>query len=251
MQRIRFFLLAVLACASFSSHAEKIRVYAASSMTNVVDEIVQKFEANNDVTVTTVYGGSASLARQLVQGAPADIYISANQKWMNYLVKQQVVNSDNVTNVASNDLVVVAPQGQTTELTLNSADSWLANLDGLRLAIGQTNAVPAGIYAKESLQRIGVWDELKIHLAPANNVRIALTLVERKEAPLGIVYKTDAMLSSKTQVVATLPSNTHTAIIYPMAVFNNQPVTLKFAQYMVSDQAQQVLKRYGFKRVAE
>jgi len=103
MQRIRFFLIAVLACASFSSHAEKLRVYAASSMTNVVDEIVQKFEADNDVTVTTVYGGSASLARQLVQGAPADIYISANQKWMNYLVKQQVVNSDNVTNVASND----------------------------------------------------------------------------------------------------------------------------------------------------
>ncbi len=251
MQRIRFFLLAVLSCVSLSSHAEKLRVYAASSMTNVVNDIVQKFEESNEVEVITVYGGSASLARQLAQGAPADIYISANQKWMDYLIQQQVVASDDVTNVASNELVVVAPKHQDSELIIHNAASWTSNLDGLRLAIGQTNAVPAGIYAKESLQSLGVWSEVKNHLAPANNVRVALTLVERKETPLGIVYKTDAMLSEKTEIVATLPSNTHSAIIYPMAVFNNQPVTLKFAEYMLSDQTQQLLSRFGFSRLTE
>lgn len=242
-------LLALLFCTSFAAHADKIRVYAASSMTNVVNELVDQFEAQSDVQVTTVYGGSSSLARQIAQGAPADVLISANLKWVDYLQDQGVVNGDNVTNVASNQLVVIAPSGNSAQLNVQSANSWLDALDGQRMAIGQTNAVPAGIYAKQSLTQLGVWPQVQSHLAPTNNVRIALTLVERKEAPLGIVYKTDAMLSKEVQIIAQLPDSSHSPIIYPMAIINRTPSSEQFAQFVQSPSAQQVMQRYGFTKV--
>ncbi len=251
MTSLKQSLLAFIACASFSAHSESLRIYAASSMTNVVNDLVEQYEESNDVSVTTVYGGSASLARQLAQGAPADIYISANQKWMNYLVEQSVVSGDAVTNVAANSLVAIAPKGSLLQLDVNSGESWMSALEGFRLAIGQTNAVPAGIYAKEALINLGVWGEVKTHLAPTNNVRIALTLVERGESALGIVYKTDALLSDKVDVVASLPNNSHTHIVYPMAPLNEKLEAQRFVKFIHSQQAQSVFKQYGFTEVVE
>jgi len=248
---VKFCFFALFTCASFNVNAETLRIYAASSMTNVVNEIVDLFESTNSVKVTTVYGGSASLARQLAQGAPADVYISANLKWMDYLVDQQIVSSDAVTNIAANELVVIAPKGQNVELDINMTDSWLSALNGSRLALGQTNAVPAGIYAKEALLKTGIWDDVKPFLAPTNNVRIALTLVERKETPLGIVYKTDALLSDKTDIVATFPRASHSSILYPMAMLNNKAHTRRFVQFMDSKQARIILKRFGFTEARE
>ena len=169
-----------------------------------------------------------------------------NIKWLNYLVKQQVISGDAVTSVAVNQLVVVTPVDQKGTLKVNDSDSWLNYLQGQRIAIGQTNAVPAGIYAKQSLESLSVWPQLQGALAPTNNVRIALTLVERKEVPLGIVYKTDAMMSSGVKVVAELPESSHDAIIYPMAQLNAKPQTKQFSAFVQSQRGQQILKSYGF-----
>lgn len=238
---------AVLLASSLTAQAQdKLRIYAASSMTNAVNELVSEFEKQSQVPVTTVYAGTSSLARQIHQGAPVDLFIAANIKWMNYLVKQQVISSDVVTNIAANQLVVVTPVDQKGTLKVNDSDSWLNYLQGQRIAIGQTNAVPAGIYAKQSLESLSVWPQLQGVLAPTNNVRIALTLVERKEVPLGIVYKTDAMMSSGVKVVAELPESSHDAIIYPMAQLNAKPQTKQFSAFVQSQQGQQILKSYGF-----
>ncbi|MFM2586804.1 molybdate ABC transporter substrate-binding protein [Vibrio sp. TBV020] len=223
---------------------DKLRIYAASSMTNAVDEMVEIFEQSHRVKVTTVYGGTSSLARQVEQGAPVDVFIAANKKWMNYLVSKNVVLGDNVTNIATNELVVVS----TSKLTLdvNSASSWLDVLKGQRIAIGQPNAVPAGIYAQESLESLNVWNDLKGHLAPTKNVRIALALVERNETPIGIVYKTDAALTDRVQVVARLPRASHQAIVYPIAAMNTHSATTQFIQFVRSSEGQAILGKYGF-----
>jgi len=247
MNRVKYSLIPLLTTISFSaSAAEKLMVYAASSMTNAVNELVSVFEHQHDVDVTTVYAGSSSLARQLVNGAPADIFISANNQWMDYLKNQEIVSSDNVTQLATNQLVVVAPIDSKPEFEITSAKSWLNSLENSRLAIGQPNAVPAGMYAKQSLENLKVWKAIQSKLAPTNNVRIALTLVERKEAALGIVYKTDALYSKKVKQLAVLPESSHQPIVYPMAILNQQESTKMFATFVQSPQASNILKKYGF-----
>lgn len=238
---------AVLLASSLTAQAqEKLRIYAASSMTNAVNELVSEFEKKSQVSVTTVYAGTSSLARQIHQGAPVDLFIAANTKWMNYLVEQKVILGDSVTEVASNQLVVITPVDRQGTLKIDDSDSWLNYLQGQRIAIGQTNAVPAGIYAKQSLEYFSVWHQLKGVLAPTNNVRIALALVERKEVPLGIVYKTDAMMSSGVKVIAQFPESSHAPIIYPMAQLNAKKQTKWFAAFIKSKRAQEILKSYGF-----
>ncbi|KOO15913.1 molybdate transporter [Vibrio xuii] len=236
-------MAALLFCSSLSAQ-EQLRVYAASSMTNAVNELVDVYESKSQVKITTVYGGTSSLARQVEQGAPVDVFIAANTKWMNYLVNKNLITGDSVTNVAANELVVIAAEA--VELDVTSESSWISALNGQRMAIGQTNAVPAGIYAKQSLESLNVWPQLKRQLAPTKNVRIALTLVERKETPLGIVYKTDALSSSNVQVVASLPEASHDAIIYPMAMMNSEPATVDFTLFVRSKAGQEILKKYGF-----
>lgn len=225
---------------------DKLTVYAASSMTNAVNDLVKEFEKTSRIATTTVYAGTSSLARQIEQGAPADLFISANKKWVNYLIKKQIVNSDAVTELARNQLVVVSPIGHTDILQIDSGTSWLSYLKGGRLAIGQTNAVPAGIYAKESLESLAVWQDVKFSLAPTNNVRIALTLVERAEAPLGIVYKTDALMSSEVKIVANLPDTSHQPITYPLVQLNAKPQTQQFADFLQTPKARNILLSYGF-----
>ncbi|WP_394145019.1 molybdate ABC transporter substrate-binding protein [Vibrio atypicus] len=247
MNLVKYSLIPLLTTISFSaSAAEKLMVYAASSMTNAVNELVSVFEHQHDVDVTTVYAGSSSLARQLVNGAPADIFISANNQWMDYLKNQEIVSSDNVTQLATNQLVVVAPIDRQPEFEITSAKSWLNSLENSRLAIGQPNAVPAGMYAKQSLENLKVWKTIQSKLAPTNNVRIALTLVERKEAALGIVYKTDALYSKKVKQLAALPESSHQPIVYPMAILNKNESTKMFATFAQSPQASNILKKYGF-----
>tara|TARA_Y100001956_G_C4116690_1_gene185247 strand:+ start:1166 stop:1816 length:651 start_codon:yes stop_codon:yes gene_type:complete len=216
-------------------------------MTNALNQITEQFERSHDVNVTVVYGGSSSLARQLANGAPADLFVSANSKWMNYLVKKGIINSDNVTNLMSNELVVVAPKGANGSLDINDVEAWLTKLEDGRLSIGQTNAVPAGIYAKQALVNLGVWDQISSRLAPTNNVRIALALVERGETPLGIVYHTDAISSDTVTKMATLPSTSHDSIVYPVAYFNERETTQAFMSYLTSKEALATFHSFGFK----
>ncbi|HHG3569362.1 TPA: molybdate ABC transporter substrate-binding protein [Vibrio parahaemolyticus] len=242
--------LAAILSISFSTNAATdLKVYAASSMTNAIDEIAQDFKEKYDVTVTPVYGGSSSIARQIINGAPADVFISANTKWMDYLVDEGVIDSDNVTNLVRNSLVLIAPQSSSLAVfNFADANAWEEALNGSRLALGNPTSVPAGMYAKESLTTLGVWKEIQTKIAPAKNVRLALALVERGEAPLGVVYKTDAQLTSKVKIVGEFASDTHAAIVYPAAVVNDSTESRQFFQYLKSEDAKRVFAHYGFQQ---
>ncbi|ELI5392436.1 molybdate ABC transporter substrate-binding protein [Vibrio parahaemolyticus] len=242
--------LAAILSISFSTNAATdLKVYAASSMTNAIDEIAQDFKEKYDVTVTPVYGGSSSIARQIINGAPADVFISANTKWMDYLVDEGVIDSDKVTNLVRNSLVLIAPQSSSLAVfNFADANAWEAALNGSRLALGNPTSVPAGMYAKESLTTLGVWKEIQTKVAPAKNVRLALALVERGEAPLGVVYKTDAQLTSKVKIVGEFASDTHAAIVYPAAVVNDSTESRQFFQYLKSEDAKRVFAHYGFQQ---
>ncbi|HAS6538671.1 TPA: molybdate ABC transporter substrate-binding protein [Vibrio parahaemolyticus] len=242
--------LAAILSISFSTNAATdLKVYAASSMTNAIDEIAQDFKEKYDVTVTPVYGGSSSIARQIINGAPADVFISANTKWMDYLVDEGVIDSDNVTNLVRNSLVLIAPQSSSLAVfNFADANAWEAALNGSRLALGNPTSVPTGMYAKESLTTLGVWKEIQTKVAPAKNVRLALALVERGEAPLGVVYKTDAQLTSKVKIVGEFASDTHAAIVYPAAVVNDSTESRQFFQYLKSEDAKRVFAHYGFQQ---
>ncbi|EGR1547710.1 molybdate ABC transporter substrate-binding protein [Vibrio parahaemolyticus] len=242
--------LAAILSISFSTNAATdLKVYAASSMTNAIDEIAQDFKEKYDVTVTPVYGGSSSIARQIINGAPADVFISANTKWMDYLVDEGVIDSDNVTNLVRNSLVLIAPQSSSlAAFNFADANAWEAALNGSRLALGNPTSVPAGMYAKESLTTLGVWKEIQTKVAPAKNVRLALALVERGEAPVGVVYKTDAQLTSKVKIVGEFASDTHAVIVYPAAVVNDSTESRQFFQYLKSEDAKRVFAHYGFQQ---
>ncbi|AYO06196.1 molybdate ABC transporter substrate-binding protein [Vibrio parahaemolyticus] len=242
--------LAAILSISFSTNAATdLKVYAASSMTNAIDEIAQDFKEKYDVTVTPVYGGSSSIARQIINGAPADVFISANTKWMDYLVDEGVIDSDNVTNLVRNSLVLIAARSSSLAVfNFADANAWEAALNGSRLALGNPTSVPAGMYAKESLTTLGVWKEIQTKVAPAKNVRLALALVERGEAPLGVVYKTDAQLTSKVKIVGEFASDTHAAIVYPAAVVNDSTESRQFFQYLKSEDAKRVFAHYGFQQ---
>lgn len=241
---IPFLTLFLVSTSSFGR--ESIRVYAASSMTQAVQVLIKQFEQEYDVQVIPIFAGTSSLARQIEQGAPVDVFIAANQKWMNYLIDKNIVPSDGVTNVAGNQLVVIAPQ--VCSFDMSDTTSWLDALDGQRLALGQPNAVPAGIYAKQSLQSLGVWSTVARSLAPTKNVRSVLALVERKESPLGIVYLTDALSSESVQLVARLPESSHDPIIYPMAELNEKQATQAFSQFVQSPKGQTILQQFGFQK---
>ncbi|PTO84720.1 molybdate ABC transporter substrate-binding protein [Vibrio splendidus] len=249
MKKRVILLTIALTSALSSSHllaAEKLRVYAASSMTNAVNLLVEEFEKDHSVDVIPVYASTSSLVRQIERGAPADIFISANEKWMTYLVDRQLVSSDNVTNLCENELVLISPKESSISLDLSNGDQWAKLLTNERLAVGNTMSVPAGIYAKEALETLGVWDDVKTRLAPSNNVRMALALVERSEAKLGIVYKTDALLSKEVNLVSTFPSNLHTPIRYPVAKLSDKVVAEEFYTFLNSEKAKDTLNSFGF-----
>jgi molybdate transport system substrate-binding protein len=245
--KIHACLVAILSVSSAANAATDIKVYAASSMTNAIDDIAQKFEQQHDVKVTPVYGGSSSIARQILNGAPADVFISANTKWMNYLVKSNAIESDGVTDLVRNSLVLIAPLASSvTPFNFSDGNAWSQALDGNRLALGNPVSVPAGMYARESLSHFGVWKQIERQVAPAKNVRLALALVERGEAPLGVVYKTDALLTQKRQVVGECANDSHADIVYPAAIVKDSKQSKQFFEYLKSDDAKQVFVQYGF-----
>ncbi|MCX2757276.1 molybdate ABC transporter substrate-binding protein [Vibrio sp. Sgm 22] len=226
--------------------AEKLRVYAASSMTNAVNLLIEEFEKEHSVDIVPVYASTSSLVRQIERGAPADIFISANEKWMTHLVDRKYVSSDNVTNLCENELVLISPKETSVSLELSKGDQWTKLLTNERLAVGNTMSVPAGIYAKEALEALGVWDNVSTRLAPSNNVRMALALVERSEAKLGIVYKTDALLSKEVRLVETFPSDLHTSIRYPVAKMSDRVSAEEFYTFLNTEKAKDILNSFGF-----
>lgn len=236
-----------------------VTVYAASSMTDAINALIKVYESAHQVHITPVYASSSSLARQIENGAPADIFISADQRWMNYLVQRGLVSKSAEQPLAANQLVVITPvtpvstdkkstdrNSRDKNLDIGDAASWLKALNGQRIAIGEPNSVPAGIYAEQSMRTLGVWHNLKDHLAPSNNVRAALALVELGETPLGVVYKTDALQSQKVRIAATFPDSLHKPIVYPLAQLSQAKGAAQFARFMFSKKAAATLQHYGF-----
>ncbi|WP_375749887.1 molybdate ABC transporter substrate-binding protein [Vibrio sp. HN007] len=247
---IRSLLIPLLILFSAQSAAQNLKVYAASSMTNSIKEIGEKFKEKTGIKVITVFGGSASLARQIEKGAPADIYISANEKWMDYLIEKNVVKPTNSRDIARNRLVIVSgSKSGITEFSPEDKKNWMEVTKNSRLAVGQTDSVPAGIYAKQAMEFLGVWDEMKPRLAAANNVRFALALVERGETDIGIVYQTDAIYSDAVTSLAVLPEESHAPIMYPAARLTDSNESEQFYDFLFSDEANSVLNRYGFQSI--
>mgnify|MGYP005984979231 CR=1 FL=1 len=229
--------------------ADKITVFAAASLTNALQDIASQYKKEKQVEVVSSFASSSTLARQIEAGAPADLFISADQKWMDYAVEKAAVQAATRVNLLTNSLVVVAPvASEQAAFTLSDKTDWLALLKDGRLATGNPDHVPAGIYAKEALTKLGVWNTLEPKLAPAEDVRVALSLVERAEAPLGIVYGSDAVASKGVKVVATFPEDSHKKVEYPMAVVKgHQNATVEgFYHYLKGPEAAAVFKRYGF-----
>lgn len=224
-----------------TSATQKITVFAAASLTNAMQEIATTYK---DAEIVFSFASSSVLAKQIEQGAPADIFMSADQKWMNYLIEHKVATDKQ--NLLKNGLVLIAPkQSKLEKIEINANTDWKAILPkGERLAVGDPDHVPAGLYAKESLTNLGVFDKLLPQMAPASNVRDALMLVERNEAALGIVYSTDAKVSDKVKIIGSFPAETFTPIEYPITLL--KPEAKEFYQYLSSETAKKIFQKYGF-----
>ncbi|WP_110665047.1 molybdate ABC transporter substrate-binding protein [Salinicola halophilus] len=230
-----------------------VQVYAAASLTDAMDSAIARYESDHDVDVVPVYASSSTLARQIANGAPAAIYLSANEQWMDWLADQGVAMRERV-DLLKNRLVLIAPQDSDLDaVALDGSQQLVALLGGdRRLSVGDTDHVPAGIYARQALESLDQWTTLAPRLANADNVRAALALVERHEAPLGIVYRTDATASEAVKTLGTFPEDTHDAITYPMAIVTDEPsaATEAFRAWLAGDTARSIFADYGFAPVA-
>lgn len=229
--------------------AEKITVFAAASLTNALDVIASQYGKETSVNVVSSFASSSTLARQIEQGAPADLFISADQQWMDYAVAKQTIEEGSRVTLLGNDLVLVAPTAsQPQAVSISKSTDWKGLLKGQRLAVGDPDHVPAGIYAREALQNLGAWDELSPLMARSNSVRAALALVERDETPYGIVYGSDAVASKKVTVVGLFPEASHKPVEYPMAIVkgHHRASVTAFYNYLKGPQAAAVFRQYGF-----
>lgn len=245
----KLFAISALSVASLNSYAASIKVYAAASLTNALTDIAKQYEQQTGHTVTPVFAASSTLAKQIEAGAPADVFFSADEKWMSYLTQKGKVDSSQVAKLLNNELVVIAPKGRPFKFKA-SPDFKIAQAFKGYLCTGQTESVPVGIYAKQSLTSLGWLDQLKGRVVGADDVRAALTFVERGECDAGIVYSTDAKISTKVQVVGVFPENTHKPIVYPVSVTKStteETTASDFVNYLKNNpQAQAVFVKYGF-----
>ncbi|EFE93924.1 Molybdate-binding periplasmic protein precursor [Serratia odorifera] len=232
-----------------ASAADKITVFAAASLTNALQDIAEQYQQGKNVQVVSSFASSSTLARQIEQGAPADLFISADQQWMDYAIDKEQMVADSRYTLLGNDLVLIAARdAKLDKVAITAQTDWARLLDGGRLAVGDPDHVPAGIYAKQALQSLKAWPRLEPTLARANNVRSAMALVERQEAPLGIVYGSDAVASDKVKVIGVFPAESHKPVEYPMAIVkgHDSPSVSAFYTYLKSPQAAAIFQRYGF-----
>ncbi|MBV8493663.1 MAG: molybdate ABC transporter substrate-binding protein [Alphaproteobacteria bacterium] len=195
-----------------------ILVFAAASLKNALDAINEGWQRDTRRPVTASYAASSTLAKQIENGAPADLFISADPDWMDYLQQRNLIKPESRSDLLGNSLVLIAPVSSTVKLTIAPGFALAAALGGGRLAMADPAAVPAGLYGKAALEKLGVWSSVANRIAAAENVRAALLLVARGEAPLGIVYRTDAAIEPGVRIADTFPSDTHPPIVYPIAL---------------------------------
>ena len=230
---------------------EKVTVFAAASLTNALTDISALYEKGHyekekDTKIVHSFAASSTLAKQIENGAPADIFISADTKWINYLQDKKLINTASRKEFLSNKLVLIAPKGRGFNVKFDKSFDFSKSFDG-RLCTGDIDSVPAGIYAKDSLIYLNWWNDIKTRIVGTQDVRGALAFVERGECAAGIVYDTDAKISNKVEIVTTFPEESHKPIVYPMAfVVNAKNVNNDYFSYLQSSNALDIFKKYGF-----
>lgn len=239
-----------LGLSAAAARADDVTVFAAASLTNALNEIGESFTAKTGHTIRPSYAASSSLAKQIEQGSPAHVFASADLKWMDYLTQAKLVNADTRFNLLGNTLVLVAPADTKLGRLDLDAKTDIAALAGTgRIATGNPDSVPVGLYFRQAMERAGQWKAVEPKIAGTESVRAALALVERGEAPLGVVYATDAAVSRKVKVVGSFPDTLHEPIVYPFALVTGKetPAAKAFLDFVRTDAAKGVFTRYGFK----
>jgi molybdate transport system substrate-binding protein len=224
-------------------------VFAAASMKNALDDVDDAFTKKTGVNVVASYAASSALMKQIEQGAPADVFLSADIDWMDYGAKRDLINNETRINLLGNSLVLIAPKDSKIGNVTIGPGFDLAGLAGDgRIATGDVRAVPVGLYAKAALEKLGVWASVEPKMAMAENVRAALVLVARGEAPLGIVYETDAKVDASVKIVGVFPEDSHPPIVYPVALTKNaRPEAAQYLAYLRAPAAKAVFEHYGFR----
>jgi len=224
-------------------------VFAAASLKNALDAAAAAYQKNTGNKIVASYAGSSALAKQIEQGAPADIFISADLDWMNYVETAKLIKDGTRFNLLGNRLVLIAPKSSTASLKIENGFDLAKALGDGRLAMADVKSVPAGKYGSAALKKLGVWDSVASKIAQAENVRAALALVAQGETPLGIVYETDAAAEPKVKIVGIFPEDTHPPIIYPIAVVagsKNAAAAEAFIDYLKTPDGQAAFTKQGF-----
>ncbi|MCA8929562.1 MAG: molybdate ABC transporter substrate-binding protein [Alphaproteobacteria bacterium] len=240
-----------LRSARAAAEPSTVTVFAAASLKTALDAAAAAWSKRTGHATRIAYAGSSSLARQIESGAPADLFLSANTRWMDYLEDRRLLDTASRRDLFGNQLVLIAPKASEARATLSSASTLMEALGDGHLAVANTLAVPAGLYAKQALTKLGLWEQVELHLAQAQDVRAALALVARGEAPLGIVYATDAAAdASRVRVVGAFPDDSHPPIIYPIALTRDAvPAAEGFLAWLRSAEAAPNFERQGFTRL--
>lgn len=234
---------------AMAQESRPITVYAAASLKEALDESVAAWRKSGGHPVVVSYAASSALARQIEQGAPADVFVSADTDWMDYLQQRNLVDVDTRRNLLGNTLVLIAPaDSRTPAVALEPGVDIAGLLDGGRIALGMTSSVPAGKYARAAFTSLGVWDQVEPHVAESENVRAALMFVARGETPLGVVYGTDAKAEPRVEVVGTFPEGSHPAIVYPIARLkgSTQADSGKLVEWLSGPVAGDIFRERGF-----
>jgi molybdate transport system substrate-binding protein len=257
MMLIRLLMTAVLAIGATArvsalAQSPSITVFAAASMKNALDAVNEAFSRNNGVKVTASYAASSALMKQIENGAPADVFISADLAWMDYGAQMKLIQDDTRIDLLGNRLVLIAPKASEVGAVTIGANFDLAKLAGDgRIVTGDVRAVPVGKYAKAALVTLGAWTAAERKLAMTENVRAALTLVARAEAALGIVYQTDARVEPNVRIVGVFPEGSHPPIVYPAALTRQaKPDASQYLGFLRSPAARAIFETHGFSFLA-
>ncbi|AGK56647.1 molybdenum ABC transporter periplasmic molybdate-binding protein [Hyphomicrobium denitrificans 1NES1] len=242
--------LSVLSAPAIAQKAETTTtVFAAASLKTALDAVSTAYQKSTGSKIVVSYAASSALAKQIEQGAPADIFISADLDWMDYVDKAKLIKDDTRFNMLGNRLVLIAPASSTASLKIESGFALAEALGDGRLAMADVKSVPAGKYGSAALKKLGIWDAIEPKVAQAENVRAALGLVAQGEAPFGIVYETDATAEPKVKIVGVFPDDTHPPIIYPIAVTAGSKAAAPaeaFITYLKSPEGQAAFAKQGF-----
>jgi molybdate transport system substrate-binding protein len=238
---------ALIVLAPLSASAAKITMFAAASLTDAMNDVGKAYKAKTGNDVAFSFAASSVLAKQIEASGGADLFMSADSDWMNYLDNKGLIQHGTRKDLLGNHLVLIAPAGQTVSITIAPHFDLLGALNGGRLSVADPDSVPAGKYARTALTTLGVWNTVVNHLVNAENVRVALAYVSRGEAPLGIVYTTDALSDKGVKIVGTFPDNTHAPIVYPAGLTKDaSPDAKAFLDFLSGPEARAIFEKDGF-----